>query len=271
MATFMRRAVEGAGLAPVAYRLRERYIAARAWRSPRFGRDGLPLPPPVLRVRVTGHADADRFQEFGALGAETVRQTLLEQFGEPSGAVLEWGCGCGRVLRHLVSERELDLAGSDLSGDAVTWVRNALGVDARMNTLEPYLPFADGRFRMVYAFSVFTHLTPDLSERWFQEVMRVLEPGGVFLFSVKGRKHAQEELSVQELGRFESGSCVVTVAGAEGMNACACYMPREWVVAELARGAELLAFTEAGAVTTNGQDLVLVRKKGGGGPGVTAQ
>src|SRR5580658_46194 len=75
-------------------------------RSEEMGESGagnLPLPPPELRFLVAGTADPSWFLRIGKFGAETLVELLdkqgksLDQFQ----AVLDQGCGCGRVLRHL--------------------------------------------------------------------------------------------------------------------------------------------------------------------------
>jgi hypothetical protein len=64
--------------------------------------DGLPLPPATLRVQVAGTADIESFLHGGQLAAQTVRE-LLAAGGRPMErcrAILDFGCGCGRVLRQ---------------------------------------------------------------------------------------------------------------------------------------------------------------------------
>jgi hypothetical protein len=63
----------------------------------------IPLPPPHLRHKVTGTEDGDWFTHSGRMSVADLSRALAaidrscEQFGE----VLEWGCGFGRILRHL--------------------------------------------------------------------------------------------------------------------------------------------------------------------------
>ena len=156
MKRLLLRGLARAGLLRPAFRGYERLQAlfARA-------RDGrADLPPARLRVRVAGTADLAWFIEGGRLAAETVR-AAAERHGRPVEeleALLDFGCGCGRVLRHW---RELSGAvhGSDADREAVEWCRTHLPfARTAPNDPAPPLAYAEGSFDLVYAFSVLTHL-----------------------------------------------------------------------------------------------------------------
>src|SRR5688500_14661422 len=82
------------------------YESLRAWRAdrdaPQLAPDGLPVPPAKLRVLVAGTADLEWFITSGERDAEIVRDVLAEADTdlERVGSLLDFGCGCGRVLRH---------------------------------------------------------------------------------------------------------------------------------------------------------------------------
>src|SRR6266511_5734564 len=65
--------------------------------------DGLPLPPSRLRAQAgPRHADAVFFLRSGRRHAELISE-LLQSNGsaiEEREAILDFGCGCGRVVRH---------------------------------------------------------------------------------------------------------------------------------------------------------------------------
>ena len=46
------------------------------------------------------------------------------------------------------------------------------------SAVEPPLRFADGSFDIVYAYSVFSHLSERVQLRWVEEFARILRPGG---------------------------------------------------------------------------------------------
>ena len=121
--------------------------------------DGLPLPPRRLMVRVAGTADGDWFLRSGKAAYDTIVSHV--PVGE-SDAVLDFGCGCGRVLRYW-RDHSGPVTGSDRDDAAVGWcARNLPFSRVERNNLAPPLPFADSTFDLVYALSVFTHLTEEL-------------------------------------------------------------------------------------------------------------
>jgi hypothetical protein len=67
---------------------------------------GVPLPPEPLRQRVHGAADAESFLEVGRQCAEDIVAALARAGRAPESfeAVLDFGCGCGRVLRWLMPQ-----------------------------------------------------------------------------------------------------------------------------------------------------------------------
>ena len=48
------------------------------------------------------------------------------------------------------------------------------------------LAYADDTFDLVYALSVFTHLTEDLCEAWMDELYRIVKPGGAAIVTTHG-------------------------------------------------------------------------------------
>ena len=254
------RLLARAGLQERAYLVYERLRSARApalTRAP----DGLPVPPPRLLVRVAGTPDAEWFLESGRLAADTIREALERQGRriEDVRSLLDFGCGCGRVLRHW---RELDaeIWGSDRDADLVAWSRQHLPF-ARFerNGLEPPLALASGSFELVYALSVFTHLPEEVQLRWCDELARLLEPGGYLLLTTHGEAYV-ERLSPRERARFESGELVVRRESAAGSNLCTAFHPPAWVADRLTRGLQLLEHVPQGARGNPHQDLFVLRK-----------
>jgi SAM-dependent methyltransferase len=249
------RLLQRLGLIGPAYRMYERLVALRPARVAAV--DGPPLPPRRLMVRVAGTADAEWFLRSGHAAYDAI-VAKVPLAGVRS--VLDFGCGCGRVTRYW-HEFEGDVAGSDLSPRAVEWCRRNLPFgDFHSNELAPPLQFDDGRFDLVYAYSVFTHLTAELQLAWRDELHRVLRPGGRLLFSTHGRSYLPR-LDPEERERFERGELVVRWAEVVGTNLCSAYHPEEYLRTTFASGFTFVELDAEGARGNPTQDLVLLQKE----------
>jgi SAM-dependent methyltransferase len=73
----------------------------------------------------------------------------------------------------------------DISGAHVTWCQQNLSPPFRFvtTTTFPHLPFDDNYFGLIYAASVFTHIS-DLAEAWLMELRRIACPGGRIVLTV---------------------------------------------------------------------------------------
>jgi SAM-dependent methyltransferase len=249
------RVLERAGLIGHAFRIYERVVALGPARVRAV--DGPPLPPRRLMVRVAGTADADWFLRSGraAYDAIAAKVALTEV-----SAVLDFGCGCGRVTRYW-SDHRGTVAGSDVSAEAVGWCRANLPF-ARFETngLEPPLAFADSSFDLVYALSVFTHLTAELQSAWRDELHRVLRPGGRLLLTTHGRSY-RPRLDEGERAAFDRGELVVRWADLPGSNLCSAYHPERYLREAFGEGFAFVELEEEGARGNPTQDLVLLRKE----------
>lgn len=97
--------------------------------------------------------------------------------------VLDFGCGAGRILRHLGEAR---LAGCDIDAQSIEWVKeNMPDVDAFVVTEEPGIPRADGSYDLVLAASVFTHIGANWLA-WLGEIRRVLAADGILFATFLG-------------------------------------------------------------------------------------
>ncbi len=230
--------------------------------------DRLPIPPADLRFLVAGSASISWFLEGGALAFDSIRAALARRGVALSQleAVLDFGCGCGRVLRHWSSVQGPKLSGCDYNQSLVEWCSEHLPfADARVNQLAPPLAYRDAEFDLVYALSVFTHLTEDLQAVWMKELARIVKPGGFVVFTTHGESYLQR-LNAAERQRFAAGDLVVKDnLKAPGSNACAAYHPPAYVRDHLIAGLDLIDHLPEGAKGNPHQDLYLCRKPSGVG------
>jgi SAM-dependent methyltransferase len=249
-----------AGLLPPAFRAWER-LRSLGGAKVSLGPDGLPVPPPELMFRVAGNVDAAWFIESGRLAEEAIR-AALGRAGAPLGsfeAILDFGCGCGRVLRRW---RDLDarVCGSDLNHFAINWCRTHLPfVEVSLNAPGPPLAYGEATFDLVYALSVLTHLPVETQLAWRDELGRVLRPGGYLLLTLCGDAYL-ERMSDEEGHLYADGECVVRWEKAAGLNLCQAFHPLAFVRDHLADGWQLVEHVPRGALGNPEQDLVLLRR-----------
>jgi SAM-dependent methyltransferase len=257
-------------LAPV-YRA---YEWARSRRGPQDGEvhaGGLPVPPPRLRVEVAGTPGLEWFLDSGRQQADIIR-AAAERNGSPLeavGSLLDFGCGCGRVLRHWAGLDGPQIFGSDYNEGLAGWcAANLPFATVSVNELAPPLRFEDGQLGFVYAISVFTHLPHDLERAWIDELNRVVRPGGLLLVTTHGDSYA-DRLDADEREDYDAGSAVVRWPSVAGSNLCTTFHPEQYVRERLAPQLELLEHTpDGGTVGSRQQDLVVFRKPA---PGTAAR
>jgi 2-polyprenyl-3-methyl-5-hydroxy-6-metoxy-1,4-benzoquinol methylase len=214
-------------------------------------------------IRAVGHADPQRFERLGKSCWELISASL-ERHGQVAGdlrSVLDFGCGCGRVLRHWASLDGPSVHGTDYDRRAVEWCAQELpfaGVST--NELAPPLRYADGQFELVYALSVFTHLTEELAHAWMAELRRVVSPVGLLYFTTLGERHAAQQLTPKAYAAFRAGRFVATDPRSAGSNLRGAFTSKDWVVGRLLDGWELLEHLEGQEEMMGGQDAYLVRR-----------
>lgn len=224
--------------------------------------DGLPLPPPRLIHDVSGVYDQEAFYENGRLGAECIRRTLAKNglAVEKFGRVLDFGCGCGRVMRHWANVRPTRFHGSDYNPRLVAWCRENLPfAEFNVNGLAAPLPYADGQFDFLYTISVFTHLPEEMQHFWINELRRVLKVGGHALLTLLGIRHSGRMVR-DEMASFSAGKLVVRHSAMPGTNTCIVFHPEAYVRTRMIGGFEIVDFIPGGAEDASFQDVYLMRR-----------
>ena len=158
------------------------------------------VPPPDL-MRDEG---IDVLEEWFRWAEEW--SMLLRVYGAIArdGAVLEIGCGLGRIafpLRYILRD-EGSYTGFDIVPKKIDFLTRTFTAahpnfqfrladvhntfynpGGRLRTEEYRFPLADASVDLVYAASVFTHMVPEGTAHYLRESARVLRPGGRCVFS----------------------------------------------------------------------------------------
>jgi SAM-dependent methyltransferase len=241
-------------------------VVALGWvrHNRRFLRRGenrsLPVPTARLLMLTTASPSVEWFIQTGRAGADSIREQL-ERHAIPlghGGALLDFGCGCGRIIRHW-ADLSADVHGCDYNPLLIDWCRRQLPfAHFETNALEPPLPYADARFDLIYALSVFTHLPEPLQSRWVAELARVLRPGGHLIISTHGEAYL-DTLSEAERARFNTGQLVVRDGDSAGSNRCGVFFSADYVRRHLEPRFRLREHVARGARGNPPQDLALLQ------------
>ena len=129
---------------------------------------------------------------------------VLERIG-PDDAVLELGCGYGRVAVRL-AERAKSVVGVDVAEDSLALARTRAGPDARcefilMDAL--HMTFRDDSFDVVVCVQNGICAFGVLRNELLREALRVVRPGGRIIFSTYSDAFWEDRLSWFELQSSE--------------------------------------------------------------------
>lgn len=255
--------LERARLLRPLFGLHQRVTTVRtAGHSPHEG-GGPPLPPAHLRTLTAGTADPRWFLDTGRSSAETIQEAAGRHGVDlrSTGRMLDFGCGCGRVLRHWEHLAGLEIHAAEPDDRLAEWCARSLPFASvsRSSTLPP-LPHGTDTFDLVYAISVFTHLTEREQMLWTTELARIIRPGGLLLLTVHGDRYLNR-LAREEREAYDDGRLVVRHRSASGTNLCCAFHPARFVRERLAAGFDLLEHTTGGFERgAPHQDLVVLGK-----------
>lgn len=142
------------------------------------------LPPARLRFHVAGSSDRSSFVSIGANAARQLMEAAARHRAPATiNDVLDFGCGCGRIARHLPAMR---MTGIDVDARSIGWCAKHLAGDWRVIAHDPPTALPSSAFDLVYAVSVFTHLAETRQRAWIAELHRLLRDGGLLVVTTLG-------------------------------------------------------------------------------------
>lgn len=114
------------------------------------------------------------------------------------GRVVDWGVGCGRVLRQFWEmgggappARAADLIGLDIDPVNVQWCKDNIGDYGAFDLLHTDRGFdiESASVDMIFGISVMTHLSEANQAFWLAEINRILKPGGLAILTTHGEAY----------------------------------------------------------------------------------
>jgi SAM-dependent methyltransferase len=196
----------------------------------------------------------EQFVDAGARIRDAVRDLLPDDWSFEGRTVLDFGCGAGRLLRHLAhgDAQFATIHGCDVDAELIAWVQENLCppiAGAVVNDVAPPLPYPDSTFDLVIASSVFTHITDHWSA-WLIEMQRVLKPDGLMVASFLG-SGMSEALTGEEWDEDRIGMNALGIAaGAPFVLHSPWWLRTHW-----GRVFEILALHPSGFISPEQPDL----------------
>jgi len=152
--------------------------------------NGYKIPPPKFRQLTTAtNITIEEHIKEGLQASVMIIDVLKKEGIDPhqmSGIVLDFGCGVGRVLRHIYKAMpNVQLFGSDVDEDLIDWNRKNLSIaNWFVNNFLPPTNFELNCFNLIYAISVFTHMDERTQFLWLNEFYRIIKPKGLLMITI---------------------------------------------------------------------------------------
>jgi len=217
----------------------------------------LPVPPLELASRIGG-----AYEDYDAIGAahrQHINSLLPEGWSFANKRVLDFGCGTGRTLSAYAAEAsDAEFWGCDIHEPSIEWANEYLSPPFRFFVCQETPPFdqADARFDLIYAMSVFTHITDQWSA-WLTELHRVMRPGGIAIFTILGPGMAQAVLGRAWDARI--GMAVVDLHKGWEIGGPSVFLGEWWIREHWGRAFEILAIQPG--LDEGGHGFVTMRRR----------
>ncbi len=149
------------------------------------------FPADEVQIRFNGKSGKKNLNQAFAFYCYVKKMMHLHQ-SVSDGAILDFGCGWGRILRFWLKDFPGEMiSGCDVMQFSLDLCYNAFGEAIKVklfkNKALPPIEIADSQLRLIYAHSVFSHLSQVAADAWIYEFFRVLEDGGLVVITTRPR------------------------------------------------------------------------------------
>ncbi len=219
--------------------------------------------PPDYFIYESFQIDYEEYYLKSRNSAQWILSFLKKYNPDSPYKILDWGCGPGRIIRHLPDflDDKSKVFGTDYNAASIDWCKTNLpDIDFNLNGLEAELPYDNNFFDYIYGISIFTHLSEKMHFEWIEELYRVLKPGGILMLTLHGDAFIPK-LSKAELADYRSGKIVVRGNVKEGHRTFAAFHPKGFTDKLFNRFDVLEHVAQQANTGKPQQDIWIVRKK----------
>ncbi|MDH3648739.1 MAG: class I SAM-dependent methyltransferase [Saprospiraceae bacterium] len=189
------------------------------------------LPPDYLMYE-SFQINYGKYFEGGIEAAQWLISHLEKHIELKEKIILDWGCGPGRVIRHLpdLLGNECEYHGTDHNTASIDWCKKKLSaIHFNNNELEAELPYDNSYFDVIFGISVLTHLSETAHHEWLHELRRILKPGGILFLTAQGNNF-KVKLTTLEARQFDRGDIVVRGKTKHGHRTYSAFHPTPFMV-----------------------------------------
>jgi SAM-dependent methyltransferase len=149
--------------------------------------DPLPSPDNLKRVAAATH---NSFILDGSTFYAKLDGLTRRYLGKPLddvGPVLDWGVGCGKMVRYFPKQRRKSVWGVDIDPVNIKWCsEHVAGINFSTVKKLPPMKLPASHFELIYGNSVFTHLREQDQFHWLDELRRIVKPDGLVAVTIHG-------------------------------------------------------------------------------------
>jgi hypothetical protein len=148
--------------------------------------EGIVVPPHENKTRIfQGDDHPDETFISSGINELTMVMNIAELYGFNGGGVVDWGVGCGRMIRHMPFSLKTECMGIDIDPVNIKWCEGNIPFGS-YTVLNPYgsIPLPTKSISLLYSYSVMTHLCESAQIHWLKEINKVLK--GIAILSVHG-------------------------------------------------------------------------------------
>ena len=214
-------------------KLRYYYFKSKNWKKNRefIKKNSNSILPPDYYIYESFQLNYKEYFTKSKNSAEWVLNFYKKYKHDNPTTVLDWGCGPGRIIRHLpqMLNEDSKIYGTDYNKKSIDWcINNINGIQFNHNTLDALLPYEDNYFDFIFGISIFTHLSKEKHIEWTKELTRVLKKDGIMFFTTHGNAF-KHKLTKRELNTFNKGELVLRGDVKEGHRTYTAYHPKKYL------------------------------------------